>query len=71
MELSITALMENEKESFRIREYLRKVDRKFYHRAIENRKRASEDFPYRGEDGKAFANTYKYVSLFKDNKMEG
>lgn len=59
---------ENEKEESKIREYLRQVDKKFYYRAIENRKKEGLVFPHRGEDGKLFANTFQYVNLFKDKK---
>lgn len=59
---------ENDKEESKIREYLRQVDKKFYYRAIENRKKEGKVFPHRGEDGKLFANTFQYVNLFKDKK---
>lgn len=67
MELILTdvrKIAKNE-ERFDIQEYLRRVDKKFYHRAIENRKKEGKVFPHRGEDGRLFANTYRYLSLNK------
>ena len=63
--LDIALIMNDEKEDSKIREYLKQVDRKFYYRAIENRKKEGKVFPHRGEDGKLFVNTFQYVNLFK------
>ena len=60
--MDIALIMNDEKEDSKIREYLKQVDKKFYYRAIENRKKV---FPHRGEDGKLFVNTFQYVNLFK------
>lgn len=37
--MDIALIMNDEKEDSKIREYLKQVDKKFYYRAIENRKR--------------------------------
>ena len=63
--LDIALIMNDEKEDSKIREYLKQVDKKFYYRAIENRKKEGKVFPHRGEDGKLFVNTFQYVNLFK------
>lgn len=67
MELILTDLRKIEKieERSKIQEYLKHVDTKFYHRAIENRKKEGKVFPHRGEDGRLFLNTYRYLGLFK------
>mgnify|MGYP001086101971 CR=1 FL=1 len=36
--MDIALIMNDEKEDSKIREYLKQVDKKFYYRAIENRK---------------------------------
>lgn len=54
---------ENSKEISKIKEFLKQVDKKYYHRAIQN----SSVFPHRGEDGRLFLNTFQYVNLFKEN----
>ena len=48
---------ENSKEISKIKEFLKQVDKKYYHRAIQ----------HRGEDGRLFLNTFQYVNLFKEN----
>lgn len=58
----------DEKEDCKIREYLRQVDKKFYYRAIENRKRESRVFPYNGKDSKLFANAFSYVHITRKEK---
>ncbi|MGM9570464.1 MAG: hypothetical protein ACI3XC_10345 [Phascolarctobacterium sp.] len=58
----------DEKEDCKIREYLRQVDKKFYYRAIENRKRESRVFPYNGKDSKLFANAFSYVHITRKVK---
>ena len=63
--MDIALIMNDEKEDSKIREYLKQVDKKFYYRAIENRKKKGKVFPHRGEDGKLFVNTFQYVNLFK------
>ena len=63
--MDIALIMNDEKEDSKIREYLKQVDKKFYYRAIENRKKVGKVFPHRGEDGKLFVNTFQYVNLFK------
>lgn len=63
--MEVALIMNEELENSRIREYLKQVDKKFYHRAIENRKKEGKVFPHRGEDGKLFVNTFQYVNLFK------
>ena len=56
--MDIALIMNDEKEDSKIREYLKQVDKKFYYRAIENRKKE-------GKVGKLFVNTFQYVNLFK------
>lgn len=56
--MDIALIMNDEKEDSKIREYLKQVDKKFYYRAIENRKKEGKVFPHRGEDGKLFVNTF-------------
>ena len=63
--MDIALIMNDEKEDSKIREYLKQVDKKFYYRAIENRKKEGKVFPHRVEDGKLFVNTFQYVNLFK------
>ena len=64
MDVSLNPSMEDiKKEENKIREFLKQVDRKFYHRAIENRKKEGKVFPHRGEDGKIFMNSFSYVNL--------
>ena len=63
--MDIALIMNDEKEDSKIREYLKQVDKKFYYRAIEKRKKEGKVFPHRGEDGKLFVNTFQYVNLFK------
>ena len=63
--MDIALIMNDEKEDSKIREYLKQVDKKFYYRAIENRKKEGQVFPHRGEDGELFVNTFQYVNLFK------
>ena len=58
---------ENSKEISKIKEFLKQVDKKYYHRAIQNRQAAGSVFPHRGEDGRLFLNTFQYVNLFKQN----
>lgn len=58
---------ENSKEISKIKEFLKQVDKKYYHRAIQNRQASSSVFPNRGEDGRLFLNTFQYVNLFKEN----
>ena len=53
--------------SEKIKEFLKQVDKKYYHRAIQNRQASSSVFPHRGEDGRLFLNTFQYVNLFKEN----
>ena len=59
---------EDEQEDCKIREYLKQVDKKFYYRAIENRKQESRVFPYNGKDSKLFANTFSYVHIKRKKK---
>lgn len=54
---------ENSKEISKIKEFLKQVDKKYYHRAIQNRQASSSVF----EDGRLFLNTFQYVNLFKEN----
>ncbi len=49
---------ENSKEISKIKEFLKQVDKKYYHRAIQNRQASSSVFPHRGEDGRLFLNTF-------------
>ena len=63
--MDIALIMNDEKEDSKIREYLKQVDKKFYYRAIENRKKEGKVFPHRGEDGKLFVHTFQSVNLFK------
>lgn len=55
---------ENSKEISKIKEFLKQVDKKYYHRAIQNRQASSSVFP---QDGRLFLNTFQYVNLFKEN----
>lgn len=55
--------LEDTKESLRLREFLKQVDGKYYHRKIENRIEETKRFPLLGEDGYLFINTYQYVNL--------
>lgn len=71
MEAALLMTTEEEKENSKILEYLKQVDKKFYYRAIENKKKEGKVFPHRGEDGKLFVNTFQYVNLFKNKKSEG
>lgn len=71
MEAAILMPTEDARETSKILEYLRQVDKKFYYRAIENKKKEGKVFPHRGEDGRLFINTYQYVNLFKNKKLEG
>ena len=63
--MDIALIMNDEKEDSKIREYMKQVDKKFYYRDIENRKKEGKVCPHRGEDGKLFVNTFQYVNLFK------
>ena len=60
--------IEDEQEDCKIREYLRQVDKKFYYRAIENRKKESRVFPYNGKDSKLFANAFSHVHIIRKEK---
>ena len=59
----VMGVAQDEKEECKIREYLKQVDKKFYHRAIENRKKEGKHFPHRGEDGRLFDNAFSYVNI--------
>ncbi len=63
--MDMILIVNDEKEDSKIREYLKQADKKFYYRAIENRKNEGKIFSHRGEDGKLFVNTFQYVNLFK------
>lgn len=55
--------LNEQRERFRIQEFLKLVDTQYYHRALANRKNSSSIFPHRGEDGKLFLNTFQYVNV--------
>ena len=44
MEMALIMDEDDEKEASKIREYLKQVDKKFYYRAIENRKKEGKKF---------------------------
>ncbi|MCQ2373956.1 MAG: hypothetical protein MJ050_07750 [Phascolarctobacterium sp.] len=56
-------VLEDMEEDSKIRAFLKQVDRKYYHRKIENRMEEMRKFPLLGEDGSSFFNTYQYVEL--------
>ncbi|WP_405384128.1 hypothetical protein [Phascolarctobacterium sp.] len=60
--------VDDAKEDFKIREYLKQVDQKYYYRLVENRKKLFKVFPHCGEDGRLFLNTYQYVNITRKNK---
>lgn len=64
----VTIVVDDLKENFKIREYLSQVDKRFYHRVIENRKKEGKVFPHRGEDGGLFMDTYRYVKIINKKK---
>lgn len=64
--MEVALEMNHTQEDSKIIEYLKQVDKKFYYRAIENRKKEGKVFPHRGEDGKLFINTFQYVNFFKE-----
>ncbi|MDY6029167.1 MAG: hypothetical protein SPI71_02765 [Acidaminococcaceae bacterium] len=68
--MTVDFIIDEVRENFRIKEFLKKVDTKFYYRAIENKKKEGKVFPHRGEDGRLFMNTYQYVNLFPKKKEE-
>lgn len=68
--VTVDFIIDEIRENFRIKEYLKKVDTKFYYRAIENKKKEGKVFPHRGEDGRLFMNTYQYVNLFRKKAKE-
>lgn len=56
-------ITEQDKDEVKIKEFLRKVDSRYYHRKIENRLEEMHKFPLLGEDGSLFINTYQYINL--------
>lgn len=65
---AMVMLKDDEREILRIKEFLAQVDKRYYHRIVENRKNNMRVFPHNGEDGKLFLNTFQYVNLFKNDK---
>lgn len=58
------SLVDDLKDEFKLKEFLKKVDTKFYHKIIENRQQyVGRYFPHRGETGTIFNNTYQYLSV--------
>lgn len=53
--------LEQEKEEHKLREFLRQVDRSYYHRRIENLTGEAKKLPNLGQDGSMFLNTYQHV----------
>jgi len=53
----------NIEDDYKIREFLKQVDGKYYHHKIENRLSELRRFPLLGEDGKLFVNAYQYVNI--------
>ena len=47
----------------KLKEFLKQVDGKYYHRKIENRLSEMRRFPLLGETGQMFINTYQYTNL--------
>ena len=66
--MSMEAALNENEECLKMKEFLKRVDERFYHRAVENSKRIGKYFPHRGEDAKMFENTFYYVNLFKNTK---
>ncbi|MCQ2358753.1 MAG: hypothetical protein MJ055_01630 [Phascolarctobacterium sp.] len=60
---NLLRIIEDNEEENRIREFLKKLDGKYYHRKIEIRLDEMKKFPLLGEDGYSFINTYHYVKL--------
>lgn len=59
-----TSLVDDFKEELKLKQFLKKVDTKFYHRVIENRQQyVGRYFPHRGENGAMFSNIYRYVNI--------
>lgn len=56
-------IREDDKEETMIREFLKQLDGKYYHRKIEARLEEMKKFPLLGEDGRYFINTYHYVKI--------
>ena len=64
-----TSLVDDIKEELKLKEFLKKVDTKFYHRVIENRQQyVGRYFPHRGENGAMFSNIYRYVSIGQEKE---
>lgn len=66
--MTVDFAVDDVKENFKIREYLKQVDKKFYYRVIENRRENFKVFPHCGEDGRLFLNTYQYVTITNKKK---
>lgn len=66
--MTVDFVFDEEKEENKIKEFLKQVDRTYYHRKIENRLGEMKKFPFFGEDGKLFLNTYQYVKIFQKKK---
>lgn len=66
-ELTAEDLVNNTKNDIendvKLKEFLKQVDGKYYHRKIENRLEEIKRFPLLGENGQMFINTYQYVHL--------
>lgn len=60
----VSIFADDKNDVSKIREYLKEVDKKLYHRAIINRKQNGMVFPHNREDVKLFINTYQYLKLF-------
>lgn len=64
-------ITETDNDEIKIKEFLKKVDSRYYHWKIKNRMEEMRKFPLLGEDGSLFINTYQYVNLvpkLKKNK---
>lgn len=55
-------------ENIKLREFLKQVDGKYYHRKIENRLDEMKRFPLLGEDGSMFINAFRYVNIIPKPK---
>lgn len=55
-------------DNLKIREFLKQVDRKYYHHKIENRLDEMKRFPLLGENGAMFINAFHYVNIMPKPK---
>lgn len=60
---NLLSIREDDQEETMIKEFLKQLDGKYYHRKIEARLDEMKKFPLLGEDGHHFINTFHYVKL--------